>query len=337
MNIRSILPLALLSFAACKQTGGLDEGTVEDPATAERDAGAPAPADAGPVVPPFDWTSLFPQRDAGRAPARPVDAGRAPAPTTLRVGAQGGVLTADGIALDVPRGALTRTIEITFAELPSPPAGFSGRAWLLSPPATRFAVPAHVAIWFTPELLQLAPPSEWAVATLQNGAWVALPDQTNDADDALVFASTQVLGPFALIRVPARDGVAPGSDAGEGDAGGADAGVSDAGGLDGGSIDAEIATPDDAAVDAGPTPFCLPGACTSGTCVEGVADYSCTCNTGYAAAVDLHSCADVDECAQGLGVCVIVGTVCVNDVGTYHCACVAPNVLLPSGTCGLAP
>jgi hypothetical protein len=319
-RIRLALPLALLAVSACKDQGELDEGMNADPSTAE-DAAAPADAGGGFQLPPFDITDLFPRRDAGRPQPEPVrDAGSQVPITSLRVGPQGDQLIVGEIALEVPRGAVTRATELTFSELPSPPPGASGRAWLIAPAETRFAVAARVAFQFTPEQLAIAPANEWAVATLQNGAWVPLPGQSNDLAGALVAAPTQVLGAFALVRVPPRGGDASVPDAGVEDAGAADASV-DASGMDGGTLDAG------ATVDAGPSPFCQPGACANGTCVEGLSDFGCICNAGYTLAPDLHSCA-LDAC---LGVTCAGGKVCAQASG--QCACPAGLELTPLDTC----
>ncbi|MET0286373.1 MAG: hypothetical protein ABW352_17970 [Polyangiales bacterium] len=273
------------------------------------------------MLPPFDFGSLFPQRDAGR-PGQPVDAGRAPTSARERVGPQGGMPAFGRIALVVPRGAVTRSTEITFAELPTPPAGFEGTAWLLSPPETRFAVPVQVAIQFTPEQLEEAPAEEWAVATLRDGKWVELPNALTGPGGVYVSGTTQTLGAFALIRVDPRD-----------DEPRTDAAVSDAAVVDAAPADAAIADAAvDAAVDAGPVTFCQPGACANGTCIEGVSDFGCACNAGFTLAPDLHSCADVDECTLGSVVCA-GGKVCTNTPGSASCACPAGTELTPSDTC----
>lgn len=329
-RIRFVAPLALLALAACKQQTSLDDGEIPQAAddggalpTAASDAGAAAPGQ------PFDWTSLFPARDAGRGQA-PVDAGSMSPSSRESIGPMGATPNYDGIALIVPRGAVTRTIQVTFAELPSPPAGFTGRAYLLSPPETQFAVPVQVAIQLTPEVLAKAPANAWAVATLQNGAWVALPNQTNQKDDVLVLATTSTLGAFALIQVePRPDDAVPTSDAGAADAGMVDAASEpvDA------AVDAEVdAASVDAAVDAGPVPFCQLGACANGTCVEGLTDFGCACNAGFTLAPDLHSCADVDECALGSLACT-GGKVCSNVPGSAQCVCPPGTELTPADTC----
>jgi hypothetical protein len=338
-RIRFLAPLALLAIAACKESTGLNERVFDEPSTAS-DASAPPPTaarDAGGItLPPFDFGSLFPQRDAGR-PAQPVDAGQAPTSERKRVGPQGGQVLSGRIGLDVPRGAVSRSTEITFAQLPSPPPGFEGTAWLLSPPETRFAVPVRVAIQFTPEQLELAPSNEWAVATLQDGQWVELPNQSTDPGNVFVSAETQTLGAFALILVEPRE---PRGDGGAGDGGASDAALADASSSDASLADAAVdAGVDvasdaavDAAVDAGPVTFCQPGACANGTCIEGLTDFGCACNPGFILAPDLHSCADVDECTLGTVACA-GGKVCTNTPGSAQCTCPAGTELTPSDTC----
>ncbi len=282
--------LAALAFSACKNEAGLDEGTLDAPS--ERDASAPAAAtDASASSPPFDWTSLFPTRDAGRPQAADAgrDAGSSLATFSATLALAGGTIQwpDGGIALVAPRGAVSRNVQLTFSELPSPPPGFAGRAFLISPPSTLFAKPVEVAIQLSPALLEIAPANAWAVATLANGTWTALPGQTTGAGGVFVQGTSQQLGAFALIQVDPRPLTEP-------DAGAPlDASIADAGHdaaapqVDAALSDASVT--DAAAADAAQK-FCQAGACANGTCVEGYTDYGCACNTGFTLGPDLHSC-----------------------------------------------
>jgi hypothetical protein len=319
------LALVCFTLSACKDDGGVGEQMDENPATAQDSAVAP-PQDSGTFqLPPWNFPAFT--RDAGK-PAQPALDASGPAPTTrATLDAKGGSFSAAGIALNVPPGAVTRPTDITFGELPSPPAGFSGRAYLISPPDTKFSKTVQVAIKLTPEQLAQAPANAWAVATLVRGAWVPLAEQHDastqgdDPKDKLtyVYGSTDTLGPFALVMVTPR--VQEPVDAGTT--------VYAASILD--------ATIDDAGVDASASiASCTPDSCLNGACIQNAAGYSCLCNVGYTTASDLHSCVDVNECAAGLATCR-ANTECMNDVGTYHCACVAPAVVQADGACVAPP
>jgi Calcium-binding EGF domain len=342
------LLLLALGVAACKGEAGDSERTIDEPSTAADGAVAVQP-DTGTGLPPFTLPT-FPRRDAGSvAPSR--DAGVAPtspAPVIKTVGPAGDPLVVDSIALDVPAGAVTRQLQITFAALPSPPPGFVGQAWLLSPPTTRFAKPVKVAIWLDEDLLAQAPSSEWVMSTLVNGAWVPLSNTGNDPGGIISFGFTEVLGPFALTRrVPSDAGVPDAAlpeDAGtvveDASADAAEDAAEDAG------VDAEV----DAAL---PVPICTQGACANGVCIQGATNYACMCSPGFAAAADQHSCVAVDPCASVMctapstcvaGVCTpppdpcaavmcLTGNVCSAGV----CACMAGLVPAADGTCVAPP
>jgi hypothetical protein len=286
-GFRFLLLLAL-GVAACKAEVGGSERTIAEPSTASDGAVAARP-DAGTGLPPFTLPA-FPRRDAG-AVAPPQDAGVAPtplAPVIETVGPAGDLLVAGNIALEVPEGAVTRQLEITFAALASPPPGFVGQAWLISPPTTRFAKPVKLAILLDASLLAQAPGTEWVVSTLVNGAWVPLSNTGNDPGDVITFGFTDVLGPFALTRrVPSEadvlDAALP-DDA----ATAQDASVESA-------TDAGVEAEGDAAL---PVPICTQGACANGACIQGATNYACMCSPGFAAAADQHSCVAIDPCAS---------------------------------------
>lgn len=63
--------------------------------------------------------------------------------------------------------------------------------------------------------------------------------------------------------------------------------------------------------------------CGAGECVNLAGAYVCTCPAGYRlASTPTLTCADIDECAEGITVCTQVPmATCANTVGSYDCAC----------------
>ncbi|XP_078474167.1 growth arrest-specific protein 6-like [Lampetra planeri] len=61
------------------------------------------------------------------------------------------------------------------------------------------------------------------------------------------------------------------------------------------------------------------GGC-SHKCINVAGSYACQCEQGYMMAMDQHTCEDVDECTQSLGVCGEPAR-CENTHGSFTCSC----------------
>lgn len=141
-------------------------------------------------------------------------AGPSPAPT---IGPSGGTVTsADGRArLVVPPGALGAEVALTVeaaASVPLDPHALQGAAYLVSPAATAFAVPASLRIAYQ----AASGPSgtaeaEWGLRRLESGAWAAASlgaadPLTHLAEGPLATAGTYGVvwaGPSAACTEPA--------------------------------------------------------------------------------------------------------------------------------------
>ncbi len=153
-------------------------------------------------------------------------------------------------------------------------------------------------------------------------AGVRCGDDQTCSDGACVdaFVEPGTLEPFDPARDPgAGDGGARdlGVDAGDPDAGDADAGVDAAVPCPAGYMRAGAAcvNADECAAVTNP--------CGPGTCVDNAGSYACFCPSGYrAAATPTITCADVDECVEGMADCDDApAAVCVNAPGDYACTC----------------
>lgn len=94
------------------------------------------------------------------------------------VGAEGGSLEADGVALEIPAGALDEDTEITITEMDDEPDGFTlaSPVFDFSPAGLTFAVPAEVRIEAGDGDAQLF----WTAAS---GGGFELVESVRDGDD----------------------------------------------------------------------------------------------------------------------------------------------------------
>lgn len=127
--------------------------------------------------------------------------GTLPSPT---IGPAGGTLTsADGRArLEVPPGALGAEVALTLqatAAVPLDPHAVQGAAYLVSPPATAFAVPASLRITYEAG----SGPSgtaeaEWGLRRLEAGAWAAPAPGSADPLTHLALAPVATGGTYGV-------------------------------------------------------------------------------------------------------------------------------------------
>lgn len=141
------------------------------------------------------------------------------------MGSGGGkVTTTDGlVTVDVPAGALPTDTNITITEIPAPIADSVGKTFEIGPTGTQFAVPVTLSFQYGGFDLAGNAPSELEVATIANGAWVALSGQAIDTTAQIASAQTTHLSPYAIHGKGHHDDA--GADATTGDDGGTDAGA----------------------------------------------------------------------------------------------------------------
>ena len=84
--------------------------------------------------------------------------------------------------------------------------------------------------------------------------------------------------------------------------------------------DGDVDTSTDIGTD--PRPLCPEKPCDeNASCVDTGGTPICTCHDGFAG--DGHTCADIDECANGTANCDSTNGVCTNTDGGYSCGCAA--------------
>jgi hypothetical protein len=154
------------------------------------------------------------------------------------------------LVLVVPPGALDHDVPITITPTSPPAAGSIGQVYEIGPTGTQFAQPASLRFAYTDAELAGQAPSDVAVSTIANGAWVAVADPSVDPSAHTITGTTSHLSPYALVAMANRL-IEGGSDDGG-------ASTSPEGGSDGASASSEGGSDSDAAACA----MC------SGTCVD---------------------------------------------------------------------
>lgn len=165
----------------------------------------------------------------------PAPTGTTPAPTgSTAIGTAGGSVTADGIALAIPAGALTSDTPIAITSDGVVPSDYSGLSPLFSfsPDGTVFNTPITVA--FTLATPGIDPVVYWSNAT---GGYDALP------------TTVTTTGVTAEVAHFSHGFVAERKKAPVGDDAGTDSGTADSGTIDSGASDAS--TPDSGTTDSG--------------------------------------------------------------------------------------
>lgn len=171
-----------VSLAMLATCGGSDDKAVGTKGTADASTGG---TDAG--------TGVTTQ-DAGMGGAG------ASATATKNVKAvEGGTITADGLAVRIPPGALMTDTDITVAiadgaRLPGA-ATLVGKVYELGPTGTKFLKPVSITIDF--DAVKLVSPKVPAVAFLEAGAWVVLADSATTGTKAT--ATTTHFTPFSVV------------------------------------------------------------------------------------------------------------------------------------------
>jgi hypothetical protein len=139
--------------------------------------------------------------DAGSDAANDVPAQTDGGTTTTNIkAATGGTVTAAGLTVVIPAGALAADTDITVAV--SDGVGLPGAATLvakvydLGPTGTNFLKPVGLAIDF--DTAKVAAPKVATVAFLQTGAWVRLADSSTNGTKAS--ATTTHFTPFSVVN-----------------------------------------------------------------------------------------------------------------------------------------
>ncbi len=119
------------------------------------------------------------------------------------VDGHGGEVKAKGLLLDVPAGALDRTVRITIAPAAEGnPTDNVGAAFELGPDGTTFAKPVELTLSFDPAALpDPEHPELLRVAVAVNGEWEPLDDSVVDTTDKVVRASTPHFSRYGLIQI----------------------------------------------------------------------------------------------------------------------------------------
>jgi hypothetical protein len=119
--------------------------------------------------------------------------------TTNIKAADGGTVTADGLTVKIPPGALTADTDITVAvsDGASAPAAATlvAKVYDLGPTGTTFLKPVSLTIDY--DDAKLVPPKVATMAFLQAGAWVPLADSATNGTNAA--ATTMHFTPFGVV------------------------------------------------------------------------------------------------------------------------------------------
>ena len=133
-------------------------------------------------------------------------------PVAVRIGPAGGTVTSDDerLALTIPPGALEEPITFTIDVVPDGVGGALGAVYEIGPSGTRFAVPARARVVVGAEA-GARPLDELYVATVEDGAWLALEDPAVDEDARAVAGDVHHLsrfglGPAGTVLFPEDDG-----------------------------------------------------------------------------------------------------------------------------------
>jgi hypothetical protein len=154
------------------------------------------------------------------------------------VGASGGqVATTDGaLTVTVPAGALPADTTITINEITAPASGAIGKTYDIGPSGTQFTAPVTLSFKYGADDLQGSAPSDLEVATIVNGAWVALTANAVDTSSQVASGQTMHLSPYGIHskKQASVEGDGGGNDGATGNSdaasdGGADAGFDAAG------------------------------------------------------------------------------------------------------------
>lgn len=116
------------------------------------------------------------------------------------IGPDGGVVVSDDgrMALEVPAGALDRTVEITI-EVVAGPEGASSDLYVIQPLGLTFDLPAAVVFDYDDEMLGSADVDALSLVAQREASWSYLPDQRVHADDQTVSASLMALSAVSVV------------------------------------------------------------------------------------------------------------------------------------------
>ncbi len=121
------------------------------------------------------------------------------------IGANGGVIGADGVTVSVPAGALTSYVPITIQLSVAPAAsGTVSQIFDIGPTGTTFAQPITIAFDYTDSEFGGYPPSDFAVETSASdsgGSWTPLSQIVVDIYAHTITGQTTHLSPYALVQL----------------------------------------------------------------------------------------------------------------------------------------
>jgi hypothetical protein len=147
------------------------------------------------------------------------------------IGPSGGTLGLGALTIDIPAGALDRTVNISITPITPPVAGSIGQAYEIGPTGTTFKQPARIVIAYALAELAGKTATDFAVSTVVDGQWQAVSSPTVDPYIDTIAGTTLHLSPYALA---AFGGGADAGSAGDasvsGEAGASSAGDSSGGG-----------------------------------------------------------------------------------------------------------
>jgi hypothetical protein len=117
------------------------------------------------------------------------------------IGPSGGTLGIGAAAITIPSGALDGDVPVSITPIAPPVGGvFLGQVFEIAPSGTQFHVPVTVTLSYANTDLEGLPPSAFAVSTLVDGVWQALPGQIQDANARTISGTTTHLSPYAMIE-----------------------------------------------------------------------------------------------------------------------------------------
>lgn len=122
------------------------------------------------------------------------------------VGPRGGVVMSDDgrLTVEIPAGALDKTIDISIHAVEDGPGGTAVRAYAIEPLGTALVLPARVEYDWTVEAAADALTRDGDIVdpalVIERGPqWRALPDHTVDHDAGYVSGSVNYLGVVAIV------------------------------------------------------------------------------------------------------------------------------------------
>jgi hypothetical protein len=139
-----------------------------------------------------------------------VDAGVVDAASAVTIGADGGTLTAYGVSVDVPPGALATPVALSVApSSEAPPAGYAlvSSFYRFAPEGTAFAVP--VAVHFQTDVTEATAPGASVHWSLADGGYEAI--ATTWSGSTASAQVTHFSAGFVGLVAPADGGASDGS------------------------------------------------------------------------------------------------------------------------------